>query len=697
MQLLSEVSRVLFGFSRGALVLGAALCAVACVGEEPPEPEPPPPFDDRATKARMEADVDTRRDFWGLPMPSDLRIEEDGTTDLDAWPGDWDNELVTMWLRATNEKLKGRWGLSSGAFFQTSAPVDPSTLPADADASLQASASVFMVDVDPTSPDKGARIPLLVQPVPADRYTAENVVAARPVFGHVRRPNTVYALVVTEGVVDENGEAIGRSEAFHNAWVGLATADEALAANVALARDHLESEGFDTTKVVLATTFTTLDHRQELEALVEWAEQLPDPVLETPWVVAEEYASYQVLTAQFLVPQIQTGRRPYANIGEGRIDYDANGDPIIHEEQHIRLALTVPKAPMPSDGFPLTIYMHGSGGEWYQAINRGPLDEGLPRSEQPPPEPGSGPAEWLARRGVATLGFDFPLHGDRNDPPDTEGLLLYNLFGNVEATIDNFYVSAMELTLISRLMTTVTVDETLAETLDAGGASDGQIKFDPNRLTAMGQSMGTTLGVTWATVDPRVKGLVLSGAGGILVDIAVNATEPFAFRELLEGIIAYDEDKNLTLHSPILHAFQSLWDLADPVAHARYVSAEPIEGMEAKDIFMTAGITDGYFSPTSQSAMALGLEVERAGESVEPLLPENLERAGLGVATYPVVENLGNHLGVVIQYEAANTNGHYVVFNQEGARHQYTCFLATVGSEEGAVIPAPQGLEGACR
>lgn len=697
MQLLSDTSRFRFGFSSGLLLAAIALSTVACEGDGPSEPEAPPPFEDRATKARMEADVDTRRDFWALPMPSDLRIEEDGTTDLDAWPGEWDNELVAMWLRATNEKLKGRWGLSSGAFFQTDAPVDESSLPADADASLTESASVFMVDVDPSSPEKGKRIPLLVQSVVADRYTAENVVAARPVFGNVRRPNTVYAFVVTAGVVDENGEAIGRSEAFHNAWVGLADADAALTENVAPAKAYLESVGFDTSSVVLATTFTTLDHRSEFEALVEWADQLPDPVLETPWEVAQDFESYQILVARFLVPQIQTGQRPYANIGEGRIDYDDNGDPIIHEEQHIRLALTVPKAPMPAEGFPLTIYMHGSGGEWSQAINRGPLDEDLPRSEQPAPDPGSGPAEWLARRGVATLGFDFPLHGDRNDPPDTQGLLLYNLFGNIEATIDNFYVSAMELTLISRLMTTVTIDESLADTLDAGGAADGQIFFDPKRLTAMGQSMGTTLGVTWATADPRVKGLVLSGAGGILVDIAVNATEPFAFRELLEGIIAYDEDKNLTLHSPILHAFQSLWDLADPVAHARYVSAEPIEGMEPKDIFMTAGITDGYFSPTSQSAMALGLGVERAGEIVEPLLPANLERAGLGVAEYPVENNLESHLGVVIQYEAANTNGHYVVFNQEGARHQYTCFLATVGTEDGAVVPAPQGLDSACR
>ena len=66
--------------------------------------------------------------------------------------------------------------------------------------------------------------------------------------------------------------------------------------------------------------------------------------------------------------------------------------------------------PMPEGGFPLTIYMHGSGGEWYQAINRGERPE---IEDAPGPYAGTGPAEWLARRGVATLGFDYPFHGDR--------------------------------------------------------------------------------------------------------------------------------------------------------------------------------------------------------------------------------------------------------------------------------------------
>ena len=188
----------------------------------------------------------------------------------------------------------------------------------------------------------------------------------------------------------------------------------------------------------------------------------------------------------------------------------------------------------PADGFRSPFYARL---RWYrQAIDRSPLPE-VPNEERPDYELGKGPAEWLARRGIATVGFDFPLHGDRNTPPDTSGLVLYNIFGNIEATIDNFTLAVIELSLLSRFMMDTTVDTSLAETLNAGSAADGLVRFDPNRLTAMGQSMGSTLGLPFATIDKRLKGLVLSGSGGILAEVAVSATEPFAFRSMLESIV----------------------------------------------------------------------------------------------------------------------------------------------------------------
>jgi pimeloyl-ACP methyl ester carboxylesterase len=444
-----------------------------------------------------------------------------------------------------------------------------------------------------------------------------------------------------------------------------------------------------------AAVFTTFEHTQELRNLVAWSEGQPAPTLTKPWTASTEYESYQLFEAAMEMPVIQYGERPYAAIGEGLILRDANGEPTVVDTQEIRLILSIPKAEPPQEGFPLTLYLHGSGGEAYQFADRGPLVEDAPRDQQPEPPPGTGPAEWLARRGVAALGFDFPLHGARDTPPDTSGLKLYNLFGNLSATIDNFNVSAMEVTRISRLM--VDTEVPLASlTGVAAGLPSGTVRFDPERLTAFGQSMGTTIGVNWAGVDPRVKGLLFSGAGGMLIEIAVTAIEPVELKGVAELALHLDEDEaEVHIQHPILHAAQNIWDLVDPVAKARHVVAEPYPDRAPRHVMMTAGFRDGYFHPRSEAAIAAAMGLPQVGEEVEPTVPAVLALAGVDKVSYPVQGNLSGRTAAVIQYAAPFNLGHYVVFNQEGARHQYTCFLASVGAD-GARLDAPGGLDDPC-
>jgi hypothetical protein len=73
-----------------------------------------------------------------------------------------------------------------------------------------------------------------------------------------------------------------------------------------------------------------------------------------------------------------------------------------------------------------------------------------------------------------------------------------------------------------------------------------------------------------------------------------------------------------------------------------------------------------------------------------------LELNGMKTKTYPMSGNINDHLGFVIQYEAPHTLGHYVLFNQEGGMHQYTCFIKSVGDANGAVIASPGALEDPC-
>ncbi len=629
--------------------------------------------------------------FWDLPIPSDLRREDDGTFDLDKWPGAVNATLV-MWLDTADARLADGWGLTAGVMNTFTGAIDPGSLPADPAASLADGASVYLLDIDPASAEYGKRYPLNLEwEGTAIGLSEPNTLVSLPAFGFVRRPHTSYALVVTTNVLDAAGEPIGRSEAFHRAFEGEPQADPDAAAHLAPLRSALTELGLDPDEVAGAAVFRTGDPADELRRLADWIETQPTPPLVEPWTIAQEYESYQVLTARFTVPVIQNGERPYETIGEGRIQWDDAGAPVIQSTQDVRLALTIPKMPMPAAGFPLTMYLHGSGGEYYEAIDRGPRPE-IP--DAPASEDGRGPSEWLARRGVATVAMDFPLHGDRNDPPDVTGLKLYNLFGNAEATIDNFNVSAMELMLQSRLMLETSVDASLADTLDAGGAADGMIRFDPARLTAMGQSMGTTLGVRWAAVDPRVRGAVWSGAGGTLTEIALHAVEPLELKPLIAGMLAIAVDDFDNGH-PLLTILQHTWDFADPTTMARHVTMEPFEGLSPKDTMMTAGFLDGYFYPTAQSAIGNGLGVSIVGEPVEPIFGDAMELAGHPPVPPPLTGS-GGAVNGVIHVAAPHTLGHYVVFNQDAPRYQYTCFLASVGTASGAVIAAPGALDDPC-
>jgi hypothetical protein len=668
------------------LVAIAALFGSSCAGGSPIRP----------TQAIFDpASLPTS--FWSIPFPSDLRKESDGSYGLARWPNAAGDDLVKMWLGAADDRLHDGFGVSAGAFAPLTGPIDPASLPADPSASLDPGSSVFFLDIDPASPERGRRFPLEVSFLTeGDLYSPSNLLAAVPVFGFVRRPTTLYALVLTDRILDRAGVPLGRSRAFDAAVSGAASADPAFKEHLRPLVAELEREHVSLDRVVGAAVFTTLDPNEVYLRIARWTEAQPLPAM-TPWKAADAYPEFQVLTGHYTAPVIQNGVRPYAQPGQGRIVWNDAGEPVIQSTQQVRLALTIPRGPQPASGWPLAMYLHGSGGDYRQAIDRGARPETEPDDGPSSPPPGTGPAKWLAQRGVATLAFDFPLHGDRSDPPDTTGLMLYNLLGNVDATIDNFRVAAMELLLISRIATSLAVSSTLATSLDPGSAPDRVIRFDPARLSAMGQSMGTTLGIPWAGLDPRLKGAVFSGTGGILVEIANTAIEPVMLKGLLEGLLGLTSDmKQISPQHPLLHAMQNLWDLVDPVAKAEYLAASPHDGVPAKDVFMTAGFRDGYFDPIAQAAVAVPLGAPLVGAAVEPTLDATLRLAGRSPAAYPLAANLGGRTVGVVQYTAPNNLGHYVVFNQQGARDQYTCFLATVGTAGGAQLRSADAATVSC-
>lgn len=669
---------------RSLSVLVVVLVAVGC-GEK---------FVERPNRVSFDP---ASRDFWALPFPSDARLQEDGTWNIERYPPPR-SAVSNAWIQTADSRLKGGWGLSAGAFFTLGGPIDESTLPASPEASREKDASVYLVDIDPSSPERGRRFPLAVR-FRADGGASrpDHLLSLVPEIGFVRRPNTLYAAVITDAVKDAAGEPLGRSPEFHAAFVGEEGAHAKSVEDLSVLREFLEGEKLGPARVVGAAVFRTLDPEATYRRLVAFADAHPHPSPLAAWEPMEDYADFRVFRSTWAVPNVQSGDRP----GHGRIQWDASGQPILNGTQTARLVLSIPKRPMPQGGFPLMMYLHGSGGEAYEGIDRGPetMDAPPPRPDAPP---GTGPASYLAKRGIALLGFDFPLHGTRKDPPDTTGLEFYSLFGrledpyNIDQSIDNMTVAVMEVALLSRLVERIEVPEAAATGLDAGDAADGKIRIDTGRLSAMGHSMGSTLGIVAAGLDPRIDGWVFSGSGGNLTEMANTTTYPVELKFFVEQLLNLPSGEELSVDHPVLHLFQHVWDFVDPIARARRVAEEPYPERGPRPFLMTAGVTDGYFYPRAQKAMAVALGAPVVGGTVEDELPRGMALANRAAIDFPASGNLNGVTAGVVQYAVPHELGHYILFDLADAQSQYLCFVEGVGTAAGPRIVTPRAVDAAC-
>jgi hypothetical protein len=653
-----------------AVLVSSSLLLTACE----------PAFTERATQVTFAPGGD----FWSVPLPSALRKQEDGSLNLERWPGARP-QLVKMWLEAIDARLGDGWGVNAGAFFTLSGALDPASLPVAA-ASLTADSPIQFIDIDPASPEYGRRFPVDCSfTADAITYRPANLLAVTPVQGFPRRENTLYAVVLFDGLEDVNGQPLGASRAFYDALTSSPDADPAARESLKPLGAFLDKAKLKPSKVIGGTVFRTTDPNATLKKLAAWVETLPAPVLEQPWTRGDEYPDYVLFTARYLVPFIQSGAKP----GKGHIVWSADGQtPVQQGTQSVRLSVAMPRRALPAGGVPLTIYFHGSGGEYREVMDRGPLPPTAPRNMQGDPPLGSGPSAWLARRGIATMGFDFPLHGDRDSPPDTTGLKLYDIFGDVDSTVDNMNVAAMEAVYLTRLVTTV-------ELPLATGA--GTARVDLSRLSAMGHSMGSTIGIPVATVDPRIKGYVFSGAGGLLIEVATETTYPVELRTTLELLLGFQAGERLERTHPLLHAFQSLWDFTDPVAKARHVAREPYPGQVAKPYFLPQGLTDGYFHPGAQAAVGGALGTTLLGDEVDMTLPRTLRLDGRGTSSaFPLRDNLNGVTAGTVQLQTPFELGHFIVFDVGTVGAQVGCFLEKVGSSEGPAIVTPRALDATC-
>lgn len=640
-----------------ALASLAFFVACSSIPEDEREPENGP-------YALYELEIQSDDAFFNLPFPNDLRREADGRLNLAYFPNPSEVELLDRYIKAASE-LRG-FGTTTPVYFRFAAPVRTSTLPATVEASLEESASAFLIDVDPESPERGTRHPVEIfyQPTRTE-YWRSNTVAIRPVHGRPLAWGRRYAAILTRAVKPEEGEGFRRSPALSALLQGEAEGvDEIVSGLYKETADYLEEIGIRLGTILTMSVFTTQDDFRLLESardhLLESVEE-PDWLAQPTRREGPNASTMSIVEGHYRSPNYQQGVLPYTVYG-GHLLFDELGHPELVSEFDQRVSFSIPVSEMPAEGYPLVIYAHGTGGSYLSYVN-------------------DGTAASLAAEGIAMMGIDQIHHGPRLPPEGNHSteILVYNVL-NPHAFRFNALQAALDVVQQARFARRAEID---GEILERPGET---ILFDPARTYFMGHSQGGQNGPLFLAIDDSAHGAMLSGAGGQLTVALLEKTEPLNIPDIvvlilnLPGLTTEESMtmENLTTEHPVLNLLQTWIEISDPVNYARRFFLEPRVGFEPKPIFQTEGIDDSYTPPASMEALAVAAGIPLLEPVLVPI--DEYERTGEKSVCPPVSKNAQGVTAGLSQYDAVTvgaSDGHFVT-RQEPAATQVAHFFATL-------------------
>lgn len=640
-----------------------------------------------------------RPDFFAAPFPSDDRLAAEGRVDLSGYPNPSQNLMVEQITGLIARDARG-FATTAGVFFSLTGDVDPASLP-DMLGSTQAGASVSLIAVDEAAPDLGRRYPVSVSFVAeGGDYAAPHLLSIVPLQGIPLRPRALYAAVVTRKVKDTHGAFLGASADMQALARGTRPAGmpDAAYAHYGTALAALAKAGVNVAELAGLAVFTTGDPTAQMRATTREAVARPVPPLTAPITRTDLFDGYCVYSTQLSMPDYQSGTPPYDTTG-GDWAFDGQGHAIVQRLAPAHVVLTVPRAPMPPEGYPLLVMIRTGGGGDRPLVDRGVQ----PTTGAPALAPGTGPAMELAAVGYAGASVDGPHGGLRNVTNADEQFLMFNV-ANGAALRDNVRESALEIAVFEHVLEGVTFDAS-----DCPGASTS-VKFDATRVALMGHSMGATIAPLTLAVEPRFRGAVLSGAGASWIENILYKEHPVGVRPLIELLLGYSSSHHTLLQGdPVLSLIQWALEPADPLVYTRLLLQEPAQGEAPRQILMEQGIVDHYILPPIANAMSLSLGLDLAGAELDETSAELVARSeltplgdvlgysGRKKVTFPTRANFGKDVtAIVVQHpEDGLEDGHEVMFQTEAPKREYRCFLQSL-AQGGAARVADGNVAGPC-
>ena len=613
------------------------------------------------------ADLTVPAAFYDLPFPLDTRLR-DGRPDLRGWPHAPESEAAPA-IRDLAADRRG-FGALGAVYFRFDAPTGIDLR--DARAPTPAD-PLLLVDVDPASPERGRLYPLVAGDIPPDAYAPPHLLALAPLPGVVLPPGRAHAFVVRRGAADlapaPAFEALGAgplADTYAPLWETLAT--------LGVPREDVVVASIVTAHDVVAETAALADRVAAERGAAGHAPELQGLALDPDDGAA--HARFCELHATLEVPRFQRGEPPYDT--GGLFAFDAEGAPIPQTTDSIPVVLTVPRAPMPEGGFPLALYVHGSGGLSGQVVDRGPVsDRGGERAK------GLGPAHELALSGIAAAGSAMPVNPERLPGADDRA---YLNFENLPAYRDTFRQGVLELRLLLDAIERLALDPEALEGCAGPTLPEGTSAFTFRPRVGMGQSMGAQYIVLFAAIDPRIEALAPTGSGGYFALLS----EALGLAPVVGSLLGTRRRPGL-LH-PGLQLTQLAWEPAEPFVSMPRLTTRPLPGHPRRPLYAPLGENDSFFPEPVFDAAAVAYGAQQVGEEVWPETQRWLAAAGLGgVASYPVRANRAGVSSAVAQFEPDGlVDAHHVFMQRPEVRRQWRCFFEThLAGDATLVAPVP--------
>jgi hypothetical protein len=637
-----------------------------------------------ATRAKF----DLEGGFFDAPWPIETRRHADGTLDLAGFPNPRRQPMVSDYL-ASAEAARGGFSRNGVVYLPLTGPVRTATL--SATAPTAAGPFVFLIDVDPKSPARGRRLPVVARfNTYAGAFFPKYTLAVAAYPGIVLRAANLYAAVVLRDIGDEAGRPLGVHPALRALWAGHAPAGgEALVPGFAALAETLATLGMRTADVAAATVFRTGDPAAGMLALQKSAAAWPLPASAYTLTRAlRDYPTYCVLEGTTQVPIYNAGSpgtHDYAVPGSGRIRF-TGGVPQVQWVETIRFSLAIPKRAQPAAGFPLLFYANGQGGTYTQIEDRGTLAEQAAQEEN-----GRGPALYLAAAGIGALDIESATVGPRHPTGSYAGIDFFNAF-NLDAFRDNIRQAASEFTVLPRVARRFDIDAGAFAACSGVTAPGGRVTFDPANFFFYGHSTGASIGDLVLGVEPAYRAGMLSGAGGSWLYNLALKEHPIKLSKVMSVALGLTPEEPLDMFHPLAAVFQTTVEEAEAMNFAPLWQADHA-GKPAKDILLIEGVVDGYFLPRMVNALSMAAGLDLAGPAVDPLTREELALTGGTQVPFPAAPNRAGRMGHVVQFAADGFDGHYAPFELATAKHLYRCwFESLLAGAPRLAAPVADGL-----